>query len=707
MTVAALALPAAATAAPSPWAATPSAAAALPAADSDAPLRVTLEQLTPGYLPARGRVELSGTVTNTSDERWRAINVYAFVDEAPLTSSAEVAGTADIPEDAFVGGRITEPGTFVDIGGLAPGQTASYSLSLRRDEIPVSAPGVYWFGVHALGNTDAARDLVADGRARTLLPLVPPGSGREQAAVVVPVRHAVRHARDGRIRFSRRWARDLSAGGRLRELLDLGTSSGEVPVTWLVDPAVPDAVSRLVAGNPSRTLAAPRAVGADAGAEEGEESPTAEPTEPGEPPEDSEESPPANVAAEPGSAWLERFTDALAGAEVLALPYGDLDVAAALEHAPRFHRRAVRRAADLLAEWDLTGSPTVAPPAGTFPGRALSRLEEVGTVLLGDGALGGSEEGEVRAAATVAGTRVLFTSEATAEGGPAPGDPLDEVALRQRFLAEAAVRLLFHDRAPLVLRVPDRFAPDSPSTFWGGLAGVPWLELTDTASLGEDARRLDADALAYPAAQELLELDAENFEVAERLVRRGATLDAVLPEADEVADQTLDQALTSLSYAEQQRALEARVTTARSVEWIDRRLGGIRIRAPRGVTFSSASGEFAATVTNRLDQPVLVRLQATGLGDIEVEDSDPIELAAGGRRTVLVGATAGPGVQYVQVQVTDEDGTPLGASQRVAIRSAEVSQVIWLILGTGVGLLFVAIGLRLVRRLRRERGGTG
>jgi hypothetical protein len=32
-----------------------------------------------------------------------------------------------------------------------------------------------------------------------------------------------------------------------------------------------------------------------------------------------------------------------------------------------------------------------------------------------------------------------------------------------------------------------------------------------------------------------------------------------------------------------------------------------------------------------------------------------------------------------------------------------VSQVIWLILGTGVALLFIAIVVRLVRRVRRAR----
>ncbi len=705
--------PAAATpaaASPVPWVSAPSAVgSSVVAAEADTPLQVSLDRLTPGYIPERGRIELSGTVTNTSDERWRAINVHAFIDDAPLTSSAEVAATTDIPEDAFVGDRITIPGTFENIGGLGPGETASYSLSLRRNELAVSLPGVYWFGTHALGNTDEVRDGVADGRARTLLPLVPSGSGTEEGAVVLPLRHAVRHAPDGRLRSSRRWSRDLSLGGRLRELVDLGAAAGDVPVTWLIDPAVPDAVAHLVAGNPSRTLADPDVVAVDPDTEPAEspgdeESPSAEATEPGEPPESTEETPPPNIAAAPGSSWLGRLRSALLGDEVLALPYGDPDIAAVEASAPHFYDQAVRRAGTVLEEWKVRGTPAVAPPSGYLPASALDVLDGGETVLLGDQAL---EEGTVRTSARVDGHRVLFSSAATAGGGPGPGDPLDDVSLRQRFLAEAAVRLLFHDGTPVLLQVPDSFAPDSPATFWSGLGGVPWLDLTDTSSL-PTGDRLPGDGLDYPSSEELRQLDADTFTVAEQLVARGALLDAVLPGTDSVAAQTVDEALTSLSYSEQARALESRIATGRSVTWIQRRLDKVRIRAPRGVTFSSSSGEFLPTVTNRLDHPVRVRLQAVPLGDVEVENSDVLELAPGGRQTVLLAArTTAPGVQYVRVQVTDEDGNPLGAAQRVAIRSAEVSQVIWLILGTGVGLLFLAIVIRLVRRVRRERGGAG
>lgn len=690
---------------PTPPAAAATGVATAAPAETEEPLEVVITSLSPSYLPGKGMVRMSGSVTNVSEERWRAINVHAFIDDAPMTSSAELADTSTTPLDADVGDRILVPGTFDDIGSLAPGETARYAIELKRNQIPVSAAGVYWFGAHALGNTTEARDGVADGRARTLLPLVPPETtGRERAAVVIPIRRAIRHEADGRLRSAARWAADLGVGGRLRALADFGAAAGSTPVTWLVDPAVPDAVDRLVDGNPPRTIAEvtpQREEGGGGDPEPGDGSPSSEVIEPGEEDTDAPVEPP-NVAAGPGASWLTRLQDAVAGDEVLALPYGDPDLGATAGHAPEFYETAVRRSGTVLGRWRVTTTPAVAPPDGYLPVDSVSVLAGDETVLLSDQALAAAE---VRTSGRIDGQRVLFASSATALGGPSPGDALSPLAMRQRFLAEAAVRLLFHDRTPLLLVLPPEFAPTSSTAFWSEL-DAPWLELTDTDDLGR-GRPVPGDQIRYPLEQELTELDPENFTAAEELVTAGRTLDDVLSRNDVVAGQVLDEALTSLSYTERDRAIQSRSDTVAATEWIRRRLERVRIRAPRGVTLSSAAGTLGTTITNRLDQPVTVFVRTTSQGDVEVEDSDAIELAAGSRQTVLLQASASsPGVHYVRVMVTDKDGTPLGPAQRVAIRSAQVSGVIWLILALGVGLLFVAIAIRIVRRIRSERGAA-
>ena len=45
-------------------------------------------------------------------------------------------------------------------------------------------PGVYWIGVHALGSNADGRDLVADGRARTFIPLVTKDQAKRTVDVV-------------------------------------------------------------------------------------------------------------------------------------------------------------------------------------------------------------------------------------------------------------------------------------------------------------------------------------------------------------------------------------------------------------------------------------------------------------------------------------------------------------------------------------------
>ena len=59
------------------------------------------------------------------------------------------------------------------------------------------------------------------------------------------------------------------------------------------------------------------------------------------------------------------------------------------------------------------------------------------------------------------------------------------------------------------------------------------------------------------------------------------------------------------------------------------------------------------------------------------------------------------------ISVTDAEGNPLGSTDELPIRAAQVSEVIWLIMGGAVALLFIAIVLRVVRRIRGTGGPGG
>jgi hypothetical protein len=84
--------------------------------------------------------------------------------------------------------------------------------------------------------------------------------------------------------------------------------------------------------------------------------------------------------------------------------------------------------------------------------------------------------------------------------------------------------------------------------------------------------------------------------------------------------------------------------------------------------------------------------------------TDSVDIGPESRTTVLLNATSSAiGVRNVTLLLTDTGDVPIGSSEAVQIRSNRVSNVIWVILGTGVALLFGAIVVRLFRRVRAAR----
>ena len=345
--LAAPAPPSEATALPPTTAPTTAPAAAGAPDRYDPALAVTIDTMTPAALPEEGPIRLTGSVTNLDDVPWTTVNLYSFLDDAPMTTATELADAARSNPLLAVGERITVESASDSVGDLEPGETARYSLTVARDLLRVGDEGVYWFGVHAMGESaEQPRDDVADGRARTFLPYRAPASkGSLKTALVLPLRRYLPHAADGSLDELDRLRRTLSKDGRLRDLVDFAASAGDLPLSLLVDPALPDAVRRLAEGNPPRSLAptetppedqdpgAPPSDGAT-GSAEASPVPSESPTEEGSEPPTESEAQAETETAEAATGWLGRFEEAVDGSEVLTLPYGDLDVPAAAALAP-------------------------------------------------------------------------------------------------------------------------------------------------------------------------------------------------------------------------------------------------------------------------------------------------------------------------------------------------------------------------------------
>ena len=678
--------------------------AAAPVVD-DSALRVTITSMTPGSLPATGDIEVTGTVANRTDETWRDIKLYvvdgtavAGVPSEPLRTPGQLARAMTTPADEVVGSRITDVGTPGDVTELAPRASAAYRIVVPASQIQADQTGVYWFAVHALGSSDSVpRDQVADGRARTFLPSVPGrfGATPVRVSVVVPLTRSVRYAADGSLADEQSWTDDLD-GGRLDRVLDLAAAAPG-PLTWLVDPALVDAVAHLAAGNRPRSLGASATGGGDAeGTGDGEEEPTEEPTTDAEPLAETE-------SAQAAARWLERLDTVLDGDEVLTLPYGDIDVAATLERDPELLAVSLAQRSDALEALDVDTRPVLASPNGYLDPAGIRAAEPGSRVLVSDRMFGA----DAPVVADADGHRLVVASSGAAQGSPGPGSSLTAVGIRQRVLAEAAVRAVRSDREPLVAVLPSSWDLDDARVFWDGL-DAPWVDLSTLSGVEAAATPVDVavDDLDYPDWQEGRELGPLTVDGVASLVEAGDTLQRLLVDNTGIGGTVTEEALTGLSYRVRLDQTAARAATARSRDWVTERLGGVKIDAPNGVTLASDQGTFVVTLANTLDHRVVVSVRARSDDGIEVTSPEQVVLAPDARETVrLTTRTTTSSVHNVELMVTDQAGTPLGSTSDLRIRSTQVGGVIWIIIGIGVTVLFVAIGVRLARRVAAARRG--
>ena len=682
------------------------AAAAAPRA-SDQPLVPRIRSISPDYVPEKGPIVVTGTVTNDSDQTWTAINVHGFMGETPIQTSADLAEAAREPLDADVGHRIATPGTFDSIPVLAPGQSASFRVRLPHSTLTATSPGVYWFGVHVLGDNGQGGVRVAVGRDRTFLAYLPRSAvgadAQEDTALVVPVRSGVVRGPEGTVIDPDSWGHRLRSGD-LHHALALGRAAQGHPLTWVFDPAVRDVVRRLASGNPPRTLSAPVA-----------------PTQGGPSPSASTDASAAGSAADSAAGaatapsgtvptaatkrvsarWLREVHAVLAAgsAQVLALPYGDVAVESAARYDPGLLRHALRRSAREMQAWGLGSSPLFAPPDGRTTGDTITALPRDVDTLLDDTGV----EDDTATVNGVAGHRVLLASTGAADGGPGPVDPRSSLALRQRILAEAALRLL-DGGGPLVVEMPIGGHHIRPS-FFSGL-DVPWLRLTTLdGATAVTSSPLDAEHLREPSS-EGPGLGPRLYRTAEDLLQNGRTLQSVLKDNHVLNSGLFEEVVGNASYAASREPFLALERTRIIARWVRTNLDGIDLAAPESVTLASTSGRFSAIVSNDLDVPVTVKVQAVSDPQLRVSGGETVPLAPHGRTTVLLHASTDQrGVHTVTLELTNIAGRPLGpqAQDSFTLRAEQVSRLIWVIIGAGVALLFAAIFVRLTRRILRAR----
>ncbi len=739
--VAGLALLAATLVPASPATARPRAAETTPAT----PLTVTLTSMTPGAVPRKGVVTLTGRVKNSTEDQWRGVNVAPFVSASPITTRDALAEAVATTEEVAVGDRVIDTRYNAALGDLEPGRTATFRLSLPVSVLGASpVPGVYWIGVHALGTSPEGRDDVADGRARTFIPLLSPARARSSivpVSVTLQLRERVRRDPAGRLTEPERWAALTRPEGRLSRLADFAASAGTDPLTWVLDPAVPDALDDFAAGNPSLSLgsaeplsspgASPSPPGATNEGSQGPgpspsatDSPTDSPTDdPTDSPTDSPSGSPSGTPSDgarvgaPAADVRERARSVLTGLvgsvranTLLATGYADPDVVALARRQPSLLNQANALAARRLKARDLTADPVVAPPDGVFDADLLDQLSQDSLLVLSDrGRLA-----DPPSARLPTGQGVIFTDARASAGGPAPTAPLNPLALRQRILSEAALEILAPSGQaagetapprPLVVTLPAGWNPGPSwreSDFFSTLSETAWLRLVPVP---RGASTTYDKGLGYGRGQREEEVGDANVAATRTLVRTGTVLGDLLDTENDVDERLTGAALATSSYsarARPRRAIEQAVALDSTVRAQMRR---VQVTGTDFVTLSGESGSLTVTLVNQMKQPVTVGVRVeTSSPDVRVETPGPVEMQPGQRTTRRLSVvSSGPGVHDITVYPVTTAGEDLGSTFTFSLRISTVGRLIWYILGAGGTLLAVLIVRRIVLRVRNHR----
>lgn len=671
----------------------------------DSGLAVTLREISPATLQPGERLQVRGTIENLDRKRRVNLKVYLVRPAAVATTTEQVADMADTPARHPDGERITRAGLYPEIGGLAPGATKPFHLNIPFRQLGLSrtAYGVYTLGVHVLADdVRGGRDTTADGRARSLIPLMPKRSPLVPTSTIWPFRTDIVREPDGEYPDRDELIDDVAPGGRLRTQLDLARTAGSTPISVLVDPALLDTLRRIV----NNTIGRPEA-----------------PSSPTESPTSTEEGAFEALAASTtdadAAAFLDDLTTLAREQSLLAVGYGGPDLTALSDYdASRLYRTLDRANDSTLSPLDLSASRAYLP-TGVLDVEALADLGPRTTPLVSadqvrrwnpyDGPIGTVRAPDSRA-------RVVVTDDEVFEGGPAPGPTDTALQVRQRLLAETAAQSLEardrgRRRAPgLVLMTDDGWdpGPNARSADFFSAFDAPWVLGTDLDSqLDEDPRRgaRKLRARQHVPGPEEPPIPNSLASTADKIRGRGVIMYAITRE-DERLLTYYDQA-AALTISEQWRLdPEASQELADdNVAQLDQQLSGITVEAPEFVTLSSSSGRFPLTITNDLPWPIRVGVQLSAEdGGLEIQQDELIDVDPQQSTTVNVSVEAEDvAVSEVTARLTTPKGRPFGDPVTFKMRSSVVGTVIWIALGAAGVFMVLAVGRRIWRSTRSSR----
>ncbi|GGQ11767.1 DUF6049 family protein [Streptomyces roseolilacinus] len=677
-------------------------AATVAAAKDSRTVAVSLDTLTPSA-PVKGdTLTLSGTVTNTGKETVTQAQVDVRLG-ARLSSRGAIEDAAR--RTGLSQGRDGKPlgGAYlVRIPEIPSGTSREFTLAVPVDKLGLDDAGVYQLAVSLSGRTPSEPYDQPMGVDRTFLPWQPAATkSKTQVTVLWPlISSSHLSAETGSddqqtpVFESDDLAAELAPGGRLERMVTLGA---ELPVTWVVDPdllATVEAMTRDYQVRSEDTAVAGR-----------------------------------NQAV--AKQWLNSLDKAVQGDKVVALPYGDPDLASLAHRGKRVsgslsHLRPATELAESTVETILHVKPSV-EYAWPVSGAVDPSIVDVATSAGADKVITRSDSMREHlsytpnAARPIGGGTTAVVSDmvlSTAfEGDMSRAG--DSTAAVQRFLAHTLA--VTHERpgtARSIVVAPQRMPTVSQAESMASalrvLGSERWSQASDlvtatAAKPDSKATTIVPPAGKYPRALSRRELPEAVFQQVRRTQGDLENFQVILTAADRVVTPFGNAIKREMSTSWRGRPQEAAEYGKGVQAHLESLADEVKLIDKSDLTLSGRSATIPVTVQNKLVQGVehlVLRLESSKPTRLKLNGGEavaelPVRIEGGHSQSVKFTASANAnGPVPLEAQLYTEDGRPYGPSMKFTVKVSEITSTVMLVIAGGV-LLLVLAGVRMYSQRKR------
>nr|WP_202510002.1 DUF6049 family protein [Streptomyces sp. SID5643] len=662
---------------------------------------VAVDSLSPSAPSEGDTVTVSGTVTNNGKQTVTGAHVDLRVGPPLETRSAidTLAKKSDDlqgPSGEKVGGKYTEK-----FPALTPGVAEPFSISVPADKLDLGDDGVYQLAVALSGKTSAQPWEQVLGIQRTFLPWQPEEAGtKTKTTFLWPLISSAHMAaetgsneqqtpvfRDDEL------AEEIAPGGRLDQMVSLGKG---LDATWVVDPDLLASVDAMTKSYGVR--------GADGT------------TTPGR-------------NQEIAKNWLAELQQAVGDKEVVALPFGDPDLASLAHNGTRVtgslsHLKAATDVVDDTVETILHVKPST-DFAWPVDGAVDPSIVKVATSAGADKVIARSDSlqdnlsytpsaarpigGGITAVVTDARLSTVFQGDLTKASA--------STLAVQRFLAQSLTLGLQTGKQRSVVVAPQRMPSVSQAQTMAealaALQGGNWSESQDLSAAAKAKPDPAAEtkvppASTYPRPLRDQELPQAAFEQIATTQGKLDKFKVILTRQSRVVTpfgRAMNREMSTSWRGKDAAALAYR----NGIEWyLDGLIDSVKLIEKSETKLSGRSAMIPVTVQNNLVQGVeRLKLRLTSQNPTRLKiggdayEEQPVTVNGGHAQSVKFTTSANAnGQAKVVAQLYTEDGQRYGAPVTFDVRVTEVTPTVMLVIGGGV-LLLVLAGFRMYTQRKR------